>query len=691
MKLENGSIINQYKIISAIGKGGMGEVFLAQDTKLKRQVALKILPAEFAEDKDRMSRFIREAQSASALNHPNIITIYEIGESDGTHFISTEFIDGKTLNDYVKFNPVNYKSALEIAIQVASALDEAHHAGIVHRDIKPDNVMIRANGLAKILDFGIAKLSGRGDAETRRHGEEDKTLIAASPIPRVPASPSTSPGMIIGTANYMSPEQAKGKDVDARTDIFSFGVVLYEMIAGHLPFEGENALEMIGAILKDEPKPLNSDVPTEIAKIINKCLRKDRDARYQTIKDVGNDLKDVRQELDLKNLMERSIAPNDVANKTQILQATTLDEINQTTTNQTVARNPKTKYLAAGLLILLLAVGGFFGSKYFGSQPVNISFESSKSSRLTSSGKVRITAISPDGKWLAYAVWRFGEGQRSLWVKQVAVPDSDTKIVTVDEAVETTGLTFSPDGNFLFYSVIDHDGKILSLYQVGVLGGTPRKILDSPSAYEGIYGSVGFSPDGKKIAYYDIKDDERKLMIANADGTEPRQLAARRGDEIFGSSPLPGPSWSPDGKTIATSIGTLNPPTMGVAAVSAATGEITVLGSQKFSWTNRPTWLADGKALLMLAREAEGEPNQIWQISYPAGEYKKLSNDVLGYDSISLSANSNVLAAVQRTGVSNISIVQTSDPNSAKQIGFLQSQAIIGLIISLIPSANLIS
>ena len=178
--MENGTIINQYKIISAIGKGGMGEVFLAQDTKLNRNVALKILPTEFAEDKDRMSRFVREAQSASALNHPNIITIHEIGESDGTHFIATEFIDGKTLNDYKQANPLNYKSALEIAIQVASALDEAHSAGIVHRDIKPDNVMVRANGLVKILDFGIAKLSEERGARGRV-GEEDGTLIAPSP------------------------------------------------------------------------------------------------------------------------------------------------------------------------------------------------------------------------------------------------------------------------------------------------------------------------------------------------------------------------------------------------------------------------------------------------------------------------------------------------------------------------------
>jgi serine/threonine protein kinase/Tfp pilus assembly protein PilF len=345
-------VISHYKIVSKIGAGGMGAVYLAEDTKLDRKVALKILPAEFAEDADRMSRFVREAKSASALNHPNIITIYEIGESDGTHFIATEFIDGKTLGEYAKANPLNYKSALEIAIQVASALDEAHSAGIVHRDIKPDNVMIRSNGLAKILDFGIAKVSASSTSAS--DSSEDATAIKG-----------TSPGMIIGTANYMSPEQAKGKVVDARTDIFSFGVVLYEMIAEQLPFEGENALEMISSIFKDEPKPLNAEVPIEITKIISKCLRKDRDERYQKIKDVLIDLKDTKQDLEFQDKLERSTDPNQDANKTQILTSTTIDEIHQTTTNQTVASNPKTKYLAAGLFTLLLAVSGFFGYKYF--------------------------------------------------------------------------------------------------------------------------------------------------------------------------------------------------------------------------------------------------------------------------------------------------------------------------------------
>ena len=267
MKLEKDTTISHYKILSEIGKGGMGEVYLAQDTKLNRQVAIKFLSDEFSKDADKLNRFVQEAQSASALNHPNIITIHEIGEIDGTNYIATEFIEGVTLNKYLKGKDIKLGSVLDIAIQVASALDEAHSAGIVHRDIKPDNVMVRENGLAKILDFGIAKLT---EKQTPKVESEDATAIQVN----------TTPGMIIGTANYMSPEQAKGKEVDKRTDIFSFGVVLYEMIAGHLPFEGETPMETIAAIINKEPKPLSdSEVPTDLqrssARLCEKIVMKD--------------------------------------------------------------------------------------------------------------------------------------------------------------------------------------------------------------------------------------------------------------------------------------------------------------------------------------------------------------------------------------------------------------------------------
>ena len=352
--MEKGAKLGNYEILSSIGKGGMGEVFLAKDTRLDRRVALKILPPEFAADLDRMNRFVREAKSASALNHPNIITIHEINKSEGTHFIATEFIDGKTLNEYAKANRLDLKSVLEIAIQIASALDEAHSAGIVHRDIKPDNVMIRSNGLVKILDFGIAKLSENAPAGV---SSEDATAIKPNP---------TSPGMIIGTANYMSPEQAKGQAVDARTDIFSFGVVLYEMIAGRLPFAGEAPMEIIAAIINKEPKPLNSaGVPPEIERIAGRALRKDRNERYQTIKDLLIDLKEIKQELEFKDKLEKTVSPNKEEQKTQILKAAaTIDEERQTATAEnrndrlTIKKSNVSKALVGALAILLMAAIG---------------------------------------------------------------------------------------------------------------------------------------------------------------------------------------------------------------------------------------------------------------------------------------------------------------------------------------------
>ena len=287
--LADGFRIGHYCINSKIGAGAMGEVYLAQDTKLDRKVALKILLPEFAEDADRMSRFVREAKSVSALNHPNIITIHEIGESAGTHFIATEYIDGKTLSKYSKSISLTFKSALDIAIQIASALDEAHSAGIVHRDIKPDNVMVRGNGLVKVLDFGIAKLS---------------TPSKSAELAAKELKSDTNPGMIIGTANYMSPEQARGKTVDARSDIFSFGVVLYELLSGKLPFEGESPSDVIAAVLKSDPPPLVTllpEIPGELDRIIKKTLRKDRGERYQTAENLLMDLTNLRQELEFQN------------------------------------------------------------------------------------------------------------------------------------------------------------------------------------------------------------------------------------------------------------------------------------------------------------------------------------------------------------------------------------------------------
>ncbi|HLL99717.1 MAG TPA: protein kinase [Pyrinomonadaceae bacterium] len=312
--LSNGQQIGNYKILSAIGAGGMGEVFLAEDTRLDRRVALKILPAGVVQGPERMRRFIQEAKVTSALNHPNIITIHEIGEAEETHFIVTEYIEGETLRQRLNQNVFSLFEALDTGIQIASALQAAHSINIVHRDIKPENIMIRRDSLVKILDFGIAKLT---EKKTELFNIERATTIKAQ----------TNPGMIIGTVAYMSPEQAQRKEVDGRSDIFSFGVVMYEMLTGKQPFAGENAIEIIVKILNREPvalKHLLPEIPSELEQIINKALSKDIENRYRSAEELLDDLKKLKKRLELEAELGQSSQPDKKPEeKTQILNAGT--------------------------------------------------------------------------------------------------------------------------------------------------------------------------------------------------------------------------------------------------------------------------------------------------------------------------------------------------------------------------------
>jgi serine/threonine-protein kinase len=290
--------LSHYRILSKLGAGGMGEVYLAEDTHLDRKVAIKILKKDVAADPERLRRFVQEAKAASALNHPNIITIHEIGEIDDRHFIAMEYIDGETLHDRLRSSPSSLKSVLDAGIQIAAALQAAHEANIIHRDIKPENVMVRPDGLTKVLDFGIAKVSEPAPSHVDAEAETIKV--------------GTSPGVIVGTASYMSPEQARGKTVDARTDIFSLGVVLYEMLTGQKPFKGETSMDVIAAILHKDPPPIRDampDVPAEIERIVGKQLRKDCDERYQTIRDLLIDLKESRKELEFEDKLKLRAPP----------------------------------------------------------------------------------------------------------------------------------------------------------------------------------------------------------------------------------------------------------------------------------------------------------------------------------------------------------------------------------------------
>ncbi len=321
MAVVAGTRLGRYEIRSPLGAGGMGEVYLAEDTRLHRKVALKILPAEVASNSERMRRFVQEAKAASALNHPNIITIYEIDEGggsptpgspagqpgwggavrEGVHFIATEFIDGQTLRQRMRGAPMKLGEVLDVATQAASALSAAHAAGIIHRDIKPENVMLRRDGIVKVLDFGLAKLTEQVPPDAVDTEAPTRVLV------------NTDTGVVMGTAIYMSPEQARGLQVDARTDIFSLGVLIYEMVAGRLPFEGSNKYEILASILSDkEPPPLTRyvrEVPAELERIVEKALRKDREQRYQTAKDMLLDLKRFKQRLEVDAEIERTLPP----------------------------------------------------------------------------------------------------------------------------------------------------------------------------------------------------------------------------------------------------------------------------------------------------------------------------------------------------------------------------------------------
>jgi serine/threonine protein kinase len=353
-----GQIVGHYQIVAPLGKGGMGEVYLASDAKLDRKVALKLLPAEFTNHKERLRRFIQEAKAASSLNHPNIITIHEIGQADGAHFIATEFIDGQTLKKCLAQTRMQLPDILDVSIQTAGALEAAHAAGLVHRDIKPDNIMVRPDGYVKVLDFGLAKLTEKS-SRSKTAGSEVDTMVNAH----------TTPGTVLGTVNYMSPEQARGQVLDHRTDVFSLGIVLYEMATGRAPFAAATSIDTLVSILEKEPSPLakyTPEAPAEFQRIINKALRKDREERYQTIKDLLVDLKSLKEELAFAQKLERSRPPlpgSDYSGTTDVTKLATTDQ-NSTvavTADQTVQTTDSNRRALTAVLVVMVLAGSLIG------------------------------------------------------------------------------------------------------------------------------------------------------------------------------------------------------------------------------------------------------------------------------------------------------------------------------------------
>ena len=332
-----GETIGPYEVLSELGSGGMGTVYLAQDARLGRKIALKLLPPQFTNDKDRLRRFQQEARAASALNHPNILTVYEIEQKADIHYIATEYVDGVTLRQLLSTDQLELHRILSIATQIASALQAAHAAGIVHRDIKPENVMIRSDGYIKVLDFGLAKLTENEFA---------------------PTTSETNPGVVMGTPRYMSPEQARGLDVDLRTDIFSLGTVIYEMVTGRVPFEGETTSDIIAAIIKDEPEPMSLSVPelpSEFEEVVNKALAKDLGLRYPTIADFGSDLQRLKDGIQL-NALARFTSDASTKRQTATRLGSTDPQAQQNTDPLSIKASTRWAISAALGLVVLIAV-----------------------------------------------------------------------------------------------------------------------------------------------------------------------------------------------------------------------------------------------------------------------------------------------------------------------------------------------
>jgi eukaryotic-like serine/threonine-protein kinase len=663
-----GQQIGHYEIISLIGKGGMGEVYLAKDQRLGRRVALKLLPVDYTRDKDRLRRFQQEAQAASALNHPNILTIHELTQVDSKQLIATEFVDGETLRQRMKRAQLSPRETLDVAIQIAGALDAAHQAGIVHRDIKPENIMLRPDGYVKVLDFGLAKLT------------EQPSLIdvEGSTLRRI----DTTAGLVLGTAKYMSPEQARGLNVDARSDIFSLGIVLYEMITSHAPFEGETASDLIAAILKEDALPLTHylpNAPDELQRIIDKALRKDKRERYQTVRDFVVDLRRLKDELGLESKLEDSVQParSGQASTVSSAQAAvpTADELTVLTRAAGVIhRASSAEYIvseirrhkigtALTLAILFISTAGvgYLINKFVTQPESTASSENIKLTRISTSGKAANAAISPDGRYVAYVT--FEVGQQSLWIRQV--PTNSNVQILPPSTTTYWGLTFSPDGNYLYYYGSAKDDPEPSLYQMPALGGVSRKLITGMVNSNGD-SPITFSPDGRWIAFVrEYSSGESAVAVASADGTEEQKLAMRKDPAFFASA-----AWSPDGKRIACVSGSRDSKGFyaEVIEIGLDGGPETPITDRRWRWISDVAWLSDGGGLLITASDQEGSSIQIWQLLYRSGKARRITTDLNNYSGLSLTANSSALVTTQNNKVMHIWTQPDGDAESAKQI-----------------------
>ncbi len=628
----SGRVIAGYEILQPLGAGTLAEVWLAKDKRLQRRVALKILRTDFVRDPSQVLRFEQEARAASKLSHPNIVTIYEIGESGGIHFIAQEFVDGVTLRRRLADGLMPLHAVLEIAIQVAAALSAAHKAGIIHRDIKPENLMIRTDGLAKVLDFGIARVVEEGSYR------ENSWVHAQDNL--------TTPGLILGTVKYMSPEQARALPLDPRSDIFSFGIVLYEMAAGRAPFSGPTGADTLAAVLAGEPPaPISqyrAGVPRDFQQVVLRCLKKHREERYSSAEDVCAALKA------LTAASEDS--EKTVRNVSGIVSASLATR---------VRRALLSRRLVATLTVLVaIAVLFVVIRRAAQNRTAPLPFDSMEMTRLTLPGPVTDAAISPDGKNVAYLM-QGGEGP-SVRVRQL-VPTMDKQIATLEPG-NYQDLIYSPDGVYVY--CLQMTNMAGNLYRIPSAGGRPQRILGN------VTGRISFAPGGRRFAFIrlDMTRWEQSLIVVNSDGTEERNVTTRRRPAYYSRS---GVAWSRDAKSVFCLAGrepfyTAN--AYRLVQVRVADGRETLVAGRHWAVVGSLIGSVDGRMLIVGASEHSDQELQLWRVSYPDGHVTRITRDLSNYAKLSLSADSQALLAVRRERTADLWTMPTGNSERARQI-----------------------